>query len=228
VAADYKHPNWQRKRLEILNRDNFTCVACADRDSTLHVHHIAYGSGDIWDVPDEFLQTLCEQCHGGLGSHPKGGLGWYGDSVGQKYIVVFWCPRCEGKRFRKIGNEHTCHNCGWRTEELNALPEMATTIEIVEDTPKKKTQAYSAGWLKGIVTKARNAGATDQQLFDVVFPESDVSSLFASLQMQVKALRQSLVEGEITEEQETAAILAVVRARRSIVAALRTPHETTP
>ena len=35
-------PRWQKKRLEILNRDEFKCRSCGDDKSTLHVHHGYY------------------------------------------------------------------------------------------------------------------------------------------------------------------------------------------
>lgn len=57
-----RDPRWQKKRLEILNRDNFTCLLCQDSDSTLHVHHLSY-HGNPWDAPSDKLQTLCQDCH---------------------------------------------------------------------------------------------------------------------------------------------------------------------
>jgi hypothetical protein len=59
-----KDPRWQRKRLEILQRDNFTCQKCFDNENTLNVHHRRYLiNRDIWDYPDNLLVTLCEECH---------------------------------------------------------------------------------------------------------------------------------------------------------------------
>jgi hypothetical protein len=59
-----KHPNWQRKRLEILHRDNFTCTNCGSKEKQLHVHHGAYISGyKIWDYHEWSLHTLCNTCH---------------------------------------------------------------------------------------------------------------------------------------------------------------------
>ena len=59
-----KDPRWQRKRLEIMQRDNFACVLCGDTESTLHVHHGYYKAGKKpWEYPDNTLMTLCEQCH---------------------------------------------------------------------------------------------------------------------------------------------------------------------
>lgn len=57
-----KDPRWQKKRLQILERDNFSCTHCGDNKTTLHVHHISY-SGNPWDVKDDLLTTLCESCH---------------------------------------------------------------------------------------------------------------------------------------------------------------------
>lgn len=57
-----KDPRWQKKRLEILNRDAFTCTTCGDKESALHVHHSSY-KGDPWQAEDSELTTLCENCH---------------------------------------------------------------------------------------------------------------------------------------------------------------------
>lgn len=63
-AERLKDPRWQRKRLEILNRDNFTCQECGSPDKTLHVHHRRYQHGmSPWEYPKNELVTLCEDCH---------------------------------------------------------------------------------------------------------------------------------------------------------------------
>lgn len=58
-----KDPRWQKKRLEILSRDEFSCYWCGDKKTTLHVHHEVYMGNNPWDTPDECLTTLCEDCH---------------------------------------------------------------------------------------------------------------------------------------------------------------------
>lgn len=59
-----KSPKWQKKRLEILQRDDFACQVCGCKDKTLHVHHTAYENGNnIWEYDDNQLITLCEDCH---------------------------------------------------------------------------------------------------------------------------------------------------------------------
>lgn len=67
-----QNPNWQRKRLEILSRDNFKCISCASTDKELHVHHRWYESGkEIWDYPDACFETLCHECHEYVEMHIK-------------------------------------------------------------------------------------------------------------------------------------------------------------
>jgi hypothetical protein len=59
-----RHPNWQRKRLEIMERANFTCELCGAKEDTLSVHHTYYEKGvKPWEYPSESLQCLCESCH---------------------------------------------------------------------------------------------------------------------------------------------------------------------
>lgn len=58
-----KDPRWQKKRLEILERDSWACVYCGDTKSTLHVHHEIYEGRNPWDTPGYCLSTLCEECH---------------------------------------------------------------------------------------------------------------------------------------------------------------------
>lgn len=59
-----KNPQWQKRRLEILSRDNFKCVVCDCDDEELHVHHLYYEKDKkIWEYPDSALITLCGYCH---------------------------------------------------------------------------------------------------------------------------------------------------------------------
>ena len=64
-----KDPRWQRLRLEILNRDKFTCQICSATDKTLHVHHPHYSPEyqNPWEYDDYLLLTLCETCHSNEG-----------------------------------------------------------------------------------------------------------------------------------------------------------------
>lgn len=59
-----KSPEWQKKRLEILSRDKFTCTMCGSKEKQLHVHHKIYiFDNDPWDYEDQYYITFCEDCH---------------------------------------------------------------------------------------------------------------------------------------------------------------------
>jgi 5-methylcytosine-specific restriction endonuclease McrA len=63
-----KNANWQKKRLEILSRDNWTCLSCGRnclKEGLLaHVHHIKYLHNlEPWEYENNYLATYCELCH---------------------------------------------------------------------------------------------------------------------------------------------------------------------
>jgi len=71
MAKEYKpyweklrDPRWQKKRLEIMERDGFECCDCGTGALTLNVHHCYYEKGvEPWEYPNQSLKTLCEGCH---------------------------------------------------------------------------------------------------------------------------------------------------------------------
>jgi hypothetical protein len=63
-SEQLQHPMWQRKRLEIMQRDGFQCQCCLDSETTLNVHHKQYIKGrKVWDYTNDYLVTLCRTCH---------------------------------------------------------------------------------------------------------------------------------------------------------------------
>lgn len=63
-SEQLRHPNWQRRRLEILSKASFSCEWCGDTESTLNVHHKHYRKGRMaWEYEDHELTALCEPCH---------------------------------------------------------------------------------------------------------------------------------------------------------------------
>lgn len=59
-----RHPQWQRRRLEMMATANFCCQACKEAERTLHVHHKRYVKGRMaWEYSDTELVVLCEECH---------------------------------------------------------------------------------------------------------------------------------------------------------------------
>lgn len=59
-----KHPLWQKKRLLVFERDQFTCTQCGNTETELHLHHKFYIDGiEPWEYPNDVLLTLCRDCH---------------------------------------------------------------------------------------------------------------------------------------------------------------------
>lgn len=59
-----KDPRWQRKRLEVMQREKFTCEVCKATNVTLNVHHGYYEFGLApWDYDNDTLHCICEVCH---------------------------------------------------------------------------------------------------------------------------------------------------------------------
>jgi len=59
-----KDPRWQKKRLEVLQRDSFTCQLCGDAETELHVHHHTYAKGrQPWEYELTNFSTYCKHCH---------------------------------------------------------------------------------------------------------------------------------------------------------------------
>jgi len=58
-------PEWQKRRLKIFERDNWTCQCCGSTTTQLEIHHTDYFAGmKPWDYPDDMLLTTCRKCHG--------------------------------------------------------------------------------------------------------------------------------------------------------------------
>ena len=63
-AQQIKHPSWQKKRLDVLEQNEFKCQECGASEEELHVHHPVYRRGAmIWQYETEELQCLCHKCH---------------------------------------------------------------------------------------------------------------------------------------------------------------------
>jgi hypothetical protein len=63
-AEKLKDPRWQKKRLEVMQRDDFTCQLCLRNDVTLNVHHKSYiYNNDPWDYELNNFVTYCQDCH---------------------------------------------------------------------------------------------------------------------------------------------------------------------
>lgn len=66
-----KWSQWQRRKLEIFSRDNWTCKQCGATNVILNVHHKEYKKNlKAWEYESELLVTLCKPCHQIL-HHPE-------------------------------------------------------------------------------------------------------------------------------------------------------------
>ena len=65
-SSAFRDSRWQRKRLEIMERDGWACQSCgaSGEGVTLNVHHAYYEAGRApWEYDPDVLNTLCEVCH---------------------------------------------------------------------------------------------------------------------------------------------------------------------
>jgi hypothetical protein len=77
-AEKLRNPLWQKKRLQVLNRDKWACRCCRDTSKELHVHHKKYIRGrNPWESPMDDLETLCRSCHAFITLYEKTNLSYF-------------------------------------------------------------------------------------------------------------------------------------------------------
>jgi hypothetical protein len=104
--ADYQHPKWQKKRLQIMEQDGFRCRRCKREDANLHVHHISYASGKKpWEYPDSNFACLCHSCHHEI-HHIISGV-----KDQQKRLVENWCTMSSDFDLQDLLNLFTMMVC---------------------------------------------------------------------------------------------------------------------
>ena len=63
-AEQLRDPRWQKKRLELLEKAEWTCKQCRETSKELQVHHMYYKKGLApWEYPEDALLVLCKDCH---------------------------------------------------------------------------------------------------------------------------------------------------------------------
>jgi len=146
---DYKESRWRKLRLQAMDRDEWGCVNCGrDIAVTLHVHHKRY-RGSIFNSSLDDLQTLCEECHGKLGKHPKGGI-WWGSWRDECEDVLYFenCPRCGSTSFKDKGSYSKCRGCSWSPPDNQGL----SMVGPARDTPEPQ-KSFSQ-----VITNLRRLG----------------------------------------------------------------------
>lgn len=98
-----RDPRWQKRRLEVLQREAFTCQRCGSDENELHVHHLRYGK-DPWDTDPEFLECLCINCHEAREALNRAFREIpTGDLAAALIALDGWIPKDEAKREGFIG-----------------------------------------------------------------------------------------------------------------------------
>jgi hypothetical protein len=63
-SAAYRRPEWQKKRLDVMDAAGFKCEACGAADRELNIHHRRYVKGRMpWEYGGRELVCLCDKCH---------------------------------------------------------------------------------------------------------------------------------------------------------------------
>lgn len=64
IDPQYCHPQWQKKRLEVMESAGFSCEKCGNTEKMLNVHHRFYRRGrKMYEYERSELVCLCEDCH---------------------------------------------------------------------------------------------------------------------------------------------------------------------
>jgi 5-methylcytosine-specific restriction endonuclease McrA len=118
-----KDPRWQRRRLEIMERDGWACQDCGDSENTLAVHHLRYHHGRLpWDMPDGSLVTVCCLCHELLHSNlPRVNADHPPDDSEPAAPLCGTCgePVTNEMGFGRTGRTFYCDRCACRPPEGN-------------------------------------------------------------------------------------------------------------
>lgn len=103
----YKDVRWQKKRFEILERDDYKCLECdsAGEGELMHVHHTVYRKGfKPWEYQNFELHTLCEVCHAtrhAIQDALKSWIAGLGTANLQRVVAhaagLSWAPHKEGR-----------------------------------------------------------------------------------------------------------------------------------
>lgn len=126
-AEKLKRPEWQRKRLEVLERDKWTCQGCGHKDKSLQVHHRLYITGAApWMYVDAALITLCDDCHGE----------WHNI---QDRIAATLCE-LTADEYLKIGTDFTLEQLGEYLRALGLQRDKMLIAENAYDKGKTETE----------------------------------------------------------------------------------------
>jgi len=100
-----KDPRWQKKRLQVFERDNWKCTECGNTDKTLHAHHNKYDKKP-WKTKLKHIVTLCEECHTFIHQAEKETIKVKAIRHGREGFIPANFNDCP--RFKEDGTETSC------------------------------------------------------------------------------------------------------------------------
>lgn len=107
-----KSPEWQKKRIERLNFDNFTCQYKGCQNKTnLDVHHIRYDNIFNENVYRDLI-TVCRSCHEKLEQEKKKRqlTQWEKEKLVIKALTFDFCKLYQNEDYSAGGDLNLCKN----------------------------------------------------------------------------------------------------------------------
>lgn len=102
-----KDPRWQKKRLEVMEANKFTCEMCGSTEKTLHVHHVNYRNGaKPWEYELHELRCFCEDCHAEVEANIESARKACSDINHAQLSTILWHVRNAYFESVSIGSKH--------------------------------------------------------------------------------------------------------------------------
>lgn len=145
-------PRWQKKRLEILERESFACQECKAKDKKLNVHHNYYDKGKMaWEYNETCYDVLCDDCH--EKRHKA-----------LKYVEIALCGK--GTQYIEkvaciieLSNEEDLYGLGCIAGKCAEI--IPLVLQMIEFVGKARSESYGYGkntWVRNIVMALKKRG----------------------------------------------------------------------
>lgn len=113
-AEKLKDSRWQKRRLEIIERDKHRCQHCFSNQQPFHVHHKYYIDGiEPWEYEGKVLITLCAACHEIETLLYQRQLRAIENFKIAGFNNGFHCLACGEANYKIRGTQILCNTCGW-------------------------------------------------------------------------------------------------------------------
>ena len=184
----YDHPLWQKKRLEIFQRDNWKCLHCGSANKQLQVHHLSYvWNKKVWDYDNSNFETLCCDCHETETKRIKLSKAMAKYANNKKYPESLK-KQFEEKKANALVFLADPHNNIWTWAKIHLEMEVkAFDINAV------------AKYFSNVLKRAEKAGYTDADVLAQVFASGiDIDAItLAMKQLSVKETQVMTMDAEV-------------------------------